>query len=154
MFDICLFVLSAAGLGLYQTTCECVRMCVCGGSKREMMLQERNVGDGEGGNDRFVRDGVCLMSERVGGRHPACVDVETITRGSPGPFLCLFHPLPFTILFTLNTAKDIQDEVFKSLWLQSDILVINLGCSTVAFTSMFATFMATRRDYVVDYRNN
>lgn len=39
---------------------------------------ESSVGDGEGGNHRFLSDGVRMMSVQVEGHHSAHVDIETI----------------------------------------------------------------------------
>lgn len=73
-------------------------VCVflCGGSKREMMLQKRGESSVERGNHRFVSDGVCMMSVQVKGPHSAHVDIETIIRGSLGLSSLSFFLFPST----------------------------------------------------------
>lgn len=84
---------------------------MCGGSERPSYSiddddatgesREPNVGDGEGGNDRFFSDGVCMRPVQVEGRHSAHADTETTMRGSPSLFSFYFFLFSAHLLLML-----------------------------------------------------
>lgn len=102
---------SAAGL-LHQCVCVCrfkeSSYSTDDDATRES--REHGVGDGEGGNDRFIRDGACMMPMQVEGRHSAHADTERSVRGSLSLFSFYFFlfstHLLLMLLFTLYTAKN------------------------------------------------